>query len=678
MFGILFGWRKASKCKKLIKQVQCRLKLLKNKRCSIVRLLREDVAELIKIGNEQIAFNRAEQLFKDENTMVVYELLDNFCEFIRMNLSYIRKRKDCPNDINEAVSSLIFASSRCGDLPELRGIRKLFEERYGQRFAMAATELFPGNLVNHQIKEKLSLKSVPDDMKHQLLDEIAKDYCLRPEILAIEYASELQQVQENNLHHELHKTCGYKIEVPNANNAQDLHVVDSSMMCQTTPIRSNPSHSHRNSDAVSTSISSSMIQQSSSDILESPIHSKAGKLVENFARCDPYESGVAGDHTRECQSSVRNFAAITEHRKERIMTGASSSESLPQFPEDKVVYLDDIEEFQSSTGKNGDCQDQDHRLFKFKPSVLPKTETAGGWHERYTSQYESGSENSNSKSSRTSLKASGKRSRRRSLSRENSSIKDVECKIYYEKPCKISTTNKHSSHPHRKHQKKTPAEEGKQSFNAEKKRKQVCCVESGTIFQCCNFKHDRMTSFCHCHFNRETHGCSLEHSCCCIGDLKYENFYDHLGCCHLYLNTESEEEMGRPTLIQRPRRRSCDNRASEYNVFTYPNRWPNEQIQKTKGKAKESDSPSKCAIPDRLHPKETTAPLTGKRATPPPYLTVKTMPPERPKETRPDNIQRCNSLPLQHPDHVHPKLPDYDDIAAKFMALKKELLQNNG
>lgn len=27
-------------------------------------------------------------------------------------------------------------------------------------------------------------------------------------------------------------------------------------------------------------------------------------------------------------------------------------------------------------------------------------------------------------------------------------------------------------------------------------------------------------------------------------------------------------------------------------------------------------------------------------------------------------------------DHVHPKLPDYDVIAAKFMALKKERLQN--
>lgn len=54
---IMFAW--VCYCsKKLIQQLQCRLKLLKNKRCSIVRLLREDLAELIKIGHEETAFNR--------------------------------------------------------------------------------------------------------------------------------------------------------------------------------------------------------------------------------------------------------------------------------------------------------------------------------------------------------------------------------------------------------------------------------------------------------------------------------------------------------------------------------------------------------------------------------------------------------------------------------------------
>ena len=60
--------------------------------------------------------------------------------------------RDCPNDVNEAVSSLMFAAARCGDLPELQHIRKLFGERYGRRFESAAVQLGPGNLVNCQVQ----------------------------------------------------------------------------------------------------------------------------------------------------------------------------------------------------------------------------------------------------------------------------------------------------------------------------------------------------------------------------------------------------------------------------------------------------------------------------------------------------------------------------------------------
>ncbi|KAE8664071.1 LOB domain-containing protein 41-like [Hibiscus syriacus] len=194
MFDIFFGWRKASKCKKLVKRVQCRLKLLKNKRFTIVKQLREDLAQLIKLGYEETAFNRAEQLLKDENLMAVYDMLDQFCEFINIQLSYIRRNKDCPNDINEAVSSLIFASARCAELPELTAIRKLFGERYGHRFATSAVELLPGNLVNREIQEKLSVKSVSDDSKFLLMDEITRDYCLQPEILALGYFPDLQRL----------------------------------------------------------------------------------------------------------------------------------------------------------------------------------------------------------------------------------------------------------------------------------------------------------------------------------------------------------------------------------------------------------------------------------------------------------------------------------------------------
>lgn len=65
------------------------------------------------------------------------------------------------------------------------------------------------------------------------------------------------------------------------------------------------------------------------------------------------------------------------------------------------------------------------------------------------------------------------------------------------------------------------------------------------------------------------------------------------------------------------------------------------------------------------------------------YTRTRTMPVERPNDNLADNFLRSNSFPVIHKpseesslkSYVHPKLPDYDEIAAMFKALKKEKLQ---
>ncbi|OMO65143.1 hypothetical protein COLO4_31517 [Corchorus olitorius] len=181
MLGVLFRWRKASKCKKLVRRVQCRLKFLKIKRRSIINQLHEDIVNLLRNGHPQTAFSHAEELIKYQNLSTAYDLLEKFCEFIILHLPYIRKHKNCPNDIKEAVSTLIFAAAWCGDLPELQTIRKLFKERYGSKFIQRITEPNPENHVNSQVKEKLCLKYITDDMKQSLIVELAKEHGFQPQ-----------------------------------------------------------------------------------------------------------------------------------------------------------------------------------------------------------------------------------------------------------------------------------------------------------------------------------------------------------------------------------------------------------------------------------------------------------------------------------------------------------------
>ncbi|KAG6738021.1 hypothetical protein POTOM_059557 [Populus tomentosa] len=224
--------------------------------------------------------------------------------------------------------------------------------------------------------------SVPDDVKKRLADEIAKDYCFRPEILALVYVSELQQqiliLLERNIE-----------------NISNLH-----RMC----------------------------------MLAYPMHNRAEKEY-NFSSLNSqskYEVVALGTEERPVASSYDTTAP--EHKGERKMA-APSSESRRQFPEEMIIYLDYVEEVQSIT-KQGSCQDK--RIFKFKSSpALPRKEKVeeGSCDVKRMDQYETESEKSSSSNSRTRADETVRRSRR-SLSREHSSVKDIEYVIYYYKPCK--------------------------------------------------------------------------------------------------------------------------------------------------------------------------------------------------------------------------------------------------
>ncbi|CAI9782281.1 unnamed protein product [Fraxinus pennsylvanica] len=380
--------------------VQCRLKLLKNKRSCIVKQLREDVAELLRYGHEQSAFDRVEQLFKDESMVKVYDLIENFCEYIIINLCYIRKHKDCPDDINEAVSTLIFASARFGDLPELWSIRKLFGERYGQSFTTAALELLPGNLVNNQIRESLPILNVPDEVKFKLLDEIGRT-CVERGLLLLEYKPELKEESVT-------KTIGNKIS-----SSDDLEM----------PV--------------------SIIEETEGKIVYIDLLSEKQTLPKSAFNSYKF-------------TEVQNSAHIIEEKLEKSlqlndmvkftvlefigetngggMADELSSEISVRLPED-----DDIEEFVSPLSKDGNFQDQ--RLFMFKSSAIPLKPKIDYANENDLK------EKIMPRNEKVSKNSGGKRLRR-SISTENENVNDVECANY-----NIKSLNR------RKHQKKISVED---------------------------------------------------------------------------------------------------------------------------------------------------------------------------------------------------------------------------
>ncbi|XP_074308454.1 uncharacterized protein LOC141643272 [Silene latifolia] len=166
----------SSKCKTWARMTIARIKLLRNKREALLRQMRRDVALLLQSRQDATARIRVEHVIREQNMMAANEILELFCERLVTRLSIIAKQRECPTDLKEGISSLIFAGPRCSDIPELLAIRDIFLSKYGKDFVSAATDLRPDSGVNRLLVEKLSALNPPGELKLKVMKEIAKEY----------------------------------------------------------------------------------------------------------------------------------------------------------------------------------------------------------------------------------------------------------------------------------------------------------------------------------------------------------------------------------------------------------------------------------------------------------------------------------------------------------------------
>ncbi|XP_022897499.1 dentin sialophosphoprotein-like isoform X2 [Olea europaea var. sylvestris] len=165
-----------AKCKTSLKLAASRLKLLKNKKEVQVRQMKRELAQLLESGNIQTARIRVEHVVREEKMMAAYDLIEIYCELVVARMPIIESQKNCPIDLKEAITSLVFASPRCGDVPELLDVRKHFTAKYGKEFTTAAIELRPECGVSRMLVEKLSAIAPDGQTKIKILSAIAEEH----------------------------------------------------------------------------------------------------------------------------------------------------------------------------------------------------------------------------------------------------------------------------------------------------------------------------------------------------------------------------------------------------------------------------------------------------------------------------------------------------------------------
>ncbi|KAL3596905.1 hypothetical protein D5086_008542 [Populus alba] len=136
-------------------------------------------SSLSKLAVSRIAIlkNKAEveHVIKDQNMVGAFVMMEDYLHFLNDRVVLLQTNRECPDELKEAVSSLIFASSRCGEFPELQEIRGVFVSRFGKEIAACAVELRSNCGVNPKIILKFSARQASLESRKKLLKDIASD-----------------------------------------------------------------------------------------------------------------------------------------------------------------------------------------------------------------------------------------------------------------------------------------------------------------------------------------------------------------------------------------------------------------------------------------------------------------------------------------------------------------------
>ncbi|XP_010535999.1 PREDICTED: uncharacterized protein LOC104811108 [Tarenaya hassleriana] len=169
MLDGLLGRGFVPKGKSLIKLTKNRIDVLRRKRTATIKFLKKDLADLLANGLDVNAYGRAGGLLDELKHLWNLDFVEMSSDFVYKHLSVMQKIGECPEDCREAVSSLMFAASAFSELPELRDLRQMFHEKYGE-----SLELF----VNQELVESLSTKPFSLEKKVKLMADVASEFSI--------------------------------------------------------------------------------------------------------------------------------------------------------------------------------------------------------------------------------------------------------------------------------------------------------------------------------------------------------------------------------------------------------------------------------------------------------------------------------------------------------------------
>ncbi|XP_038884437.1 uncharacterized protein LOC120075284 isoform X2 [Benincasa hispida] len=139
---------KSSDFRRLVQSAFTRLRALKNHHHRRYSEGRDDVVRLLQDGLSGLALSRCEEMIEHQNLLDAYGMIEGYLNLLMESIYLLGRGRECPDELKEAVSSVVFASSRWKDFSELEDIKSILTSQFGKEFTGRAVELRNNNSVN--------------------------------------------------------------------------------------------------------------------------------------------------------------------------------------------------------------------------------------------------------------------------------------------------------------------------------------------------------------------------------------------------------------------------------------------------------------------------------------------------------------------------------------------------
>lgn len=173
MIDMFVGFQ-ATKIKPALKMAIQRIEIHKNKKANYAKAQKREIAVLLKDEKEEKARIRVEGVIRDDFKVEAMEIISLMCELIHERIMYLSSESQCPDDLKEAVSTVIWAASRL-EVDELQTVKKQLSLKYGSSFTRSAEEGSYEARVNIRVVEKLTVKPPSMELVARYLGQIAKE-----------------------------------------------------------------------------------------------------------------------------------------------------------------------------------------------------------------------------------------------------------------------------------------------------------------------------------------------------------------------------------------------------------------------------------------------------------------------------------------------------------------------